>query len=58
AWYSYNGDRIGQGKENCREFLKENPDIADDIGSRLREVLLPAKPKRGEAPKEQEAVAE
>ncbi len=40
AWYSYNGDRIGQGKENVRQFLKENPDIADDIDQKLRALLL------------------
>jgi recombination protein RecA len=41
AWYSYNGDRIGQGKENVRNFLKENPDIAADIETRIRAELLP-----------------
>ncbi len=41
AWYSYNGDRIGQGKENVRNFLKENPDIANDIETRIRAELLP-----------------
>jgi len=40
AWYSYNGERIGQGKDNVRNFLKENPDIADDIDKKLREKLL------------------
>src|SRR5690554_540426 len=40
AWYSYNGDRIGQGKDNVREFLKENPAIAQEIESKLREQLL------------------
>ena len=37
AWYSYNGDRIGQGKDNVRNFLKENGDIASDIERRIRE---------------------
>ncbi len=41
AWYSYNGDRIGQGKENVRQFLKENPDIAEHIEERIRNELLP-----------------
>ena len=40
AWYSYNGDRIGQGKDNARNFLKEHPDMANDIESKLREKLL------------------
>ena len=43
AWYSYGEDRIGQGKENVREFLKQNPDIAGEIEARLRAQLLPAK---------------
>jgi recombination protein RecA len=41
AWYSYNGDRIGQGKDNVRNFLKENPAISADIEGRIRAVLLP-----------------
>jgi recombination protein RecA len=41
AWYSYNEERIGQGKDNVRSFLKEHPEMADDIDRRLREVLLP-----------------
>jgi recombination protein RecA len=44
AWYSYNGERIGQGKEKVRQFLKENADIAQEIERQLREMLL-AKPK-------------
>ena len=43
AWYSYNGDRIGQGKDNVRNFLKENPDIAADIEAQVRAQLLPVK---------------
>ncbi len=41
AWYSYNDERIGQGKDNVRQFLKENPDMAEDLDRRLRELLLP-----------------
>jgi recombination protein RecA len=40
AWYSYNGDRIGQGKDNVRTFLKSNPEIAQDIDRQLRAKLL------------------
>ncbi len=40
AWYSYGADRIGQGKDNVREFLKQNPDIAAEIEGRLRALLL------------------
>ena len=41
AWYSYNGDRIGQGKDNVRNFLKENSDIAAEIEGQIRSKLLP-----------------
>ena len=41
AWYSYQGDRIGQGKENVRIFLKENGDIAEAIEARIREQVFP-----------------
>ncbi len=40
AWYSYGDKRIGQGRDNVREFLKENPEIADEIDQRLRAELL------------------
>ena len=42
AWYSYNGDRIGQGKAKVADFLTENPEIADDIENRIRAELLPS----------------
>ncbi|MCC5866179.1 MAG: recombinase RecA [Wenzhouxiangella sp.] len=41
AWYSYGDDRIGQGKDNVRQFLKENPEMADDIERQIRAKLLP-----------------
>ena len=41
AWYSYNGERIGQGKENSRAWLKEHPEVAGEIETRLREKLMP-----------------
>jgi recombination protein RecA len=41
AWYSYGKDRIGQGKENARTFLKEHPEMAAEIETRLRDLLLP-----------------
>jgi recombination protein RecA len=40
AWYSYNGDKIGQGKEKVRLFLKGNPDVASTIEKALRDKLL------------------
>ena len=39
AWYAYNGEKIGQGKDNSREFLRENPDIAHEIENKIRESL-------------------
>ena len=36
AWYSYEGDRLGQGKENVRIYLKENPELADEIETKIR----------------------
>lgn len=39
AWYAFNGERIGQGKENARQYLRDNPVIAQDLESRLRETF-------------------
>ena len=39
AWYSYDGTRIGQGKDNVREYLRENPAMAVDIENKIRENL-------------------
>jgi recombination protein RecA len=44
AWYSYNGDRIGQGKEKVRLYMRENPEMAKEIDQKLRDLLL-VKPK-------------
>jgi len=57
AWYSYKGDRIGQGKENVRAYLKENPAVANEIDTNLRNLLLaPAKPSdEGQANAEKNA---
>ncbi len=46
SWYSYGTDRIGQGKENAREYLIEHPEVADEIESKLREKLLPDTPSK------------
>jgi recombination protein RecA len=51
SWYSYNGERIGQGKENARTFLDQHPEIARDIEGKIREKLLPPKGEKGEAAK-------
>ena len=51
AWYAYKGEKIGQGKDNSREFLRENPDLAHEIENRIRESLgvslLPATDSEG-----------
>ncbi len=39
AWYTYEGDQLGQGKENARNFLRSNPDLADEIEKKLKEKL-------------------
>ncbi|MEW1698870.1 MULTISPECIES: recombinase RecA [unclassified Streptomyces] len=39
AWYTYEGDQLGQGKENARNFLKDNPDLADEIERKIKEKL-------------------
>jgi len=39
AWYTYEGDQLGQGKENARTFLKDNPDLADEIEKKIKEKL-------------------
>ncbi|MDG4812160.1 recombinase RecA [Hydrogenovibrio sp. 3SP14C1] len=54
AWYSYQGQKIGQGKDNVRQFLKDNPDIYETLQVQIKERLMP-KPK---ASKESEAVDE
>jgi RecA/RadA recombinase len=39
AWYTYDGDQLGQGKENARSFLKDNPDLSDEIEKKIKEKL-------------------
>ncbi|MGB4926425.1 MAG: recombinase RecA, partial [Giesbergeria sp.] len=39
AWYAYNGEKIGQGRDNAREFLRENPQLAHEIENKVRESL-------------------
>ena len=50
SWYAYNGEKIGQGKDNAREFLKENPDLAFEIENKVREAMgIPLLPTAGGA---------
>ncbi|QLE74288.1 recombinase RecA [Streptomyces rectiverticillatus] len=52
AWYTYEGDQLGQGKENARNFLKDNPDLANEIEKKIKEKLgvgvKPGDKKEGE----------
>ncbi|MEC9407100.1 MAG: recombinase RecA [Abyssibacter sp.] len=52
SWYSYGSDRIGQGKENTRVYLKEHPEMAEEIEAKVRAILLP---KQNAEPAEAEA---
>lgn len=52
AWFSYNGDRIGQGRENARKYLKENPEVTNLVDQKIRELVL------GKGKKEEEAQPE
>jgi recombination protein RecA len=51
AWYAYQGDRIGQGRENAKKYLKEHPDVATAIEQQLRQTLglmrMAAEPPEG-----------
>src|SRR5437868_1492404 len=57
AWYAYEGEKIGQGKDNAREFLRENPDLAVEIENKVRDALgIPLRPA-GDAARGEEAEA-
>ncbi|MZR63915.1 recombinase RecA [Alcanivorax sp. DP30] len=56
AWYAYKGDKIGQGKQNACEYLRENPAIAEEIELEIRARLLPD--PNAEAPMEEEVAAD
>lgn len=55
AWYSYGSDRIGQGKENVRQFLLQNPEIAEEIEVKIRAELLDTMVEAEDAVEEEEA---
>ena len=54
AWYSYGSERIGQGKENAKAYLKENPQVADELDGLLRDKLLPTLASHSESETEEE----
>ena len=52
AWYAYKGEKIGQGRDNSREFLRENPELAFEIENKVRESLgIPLLTADAEEPK-------
>lgn len=57
SWYSYGEDRIGQGRENAKEFLEQNEDVARDLETKLRDLMFP-KPKAPETEDEEEESAD
>jgi len=57
AWYTYEGDQLGQGKENARNFLRDNPDLANEIEKKIKEKLGVGARMDAEAGKEQAAAA-
>ncbi len=42
SWFSYNGERIGQGRENAKKYLEDHPDVMDDISNKIKEKLSPS----------------
>lgn len=54
SWYAYNGNKIGQGRDNVKNFLSDNPELADEIEARIREKLMP---KMDDTPVVEEEVA-
>ncbi|MDV9189167.1 recombinase RecA [Streptomyces sp. SR27] len=56
AWYTYEGDQLGQGKENARNFLKDNPDLADEIEKKIKDKLgVGVRPEAAKAAKAETA---
>jgi recombination protein RecA len=46
SWYSYEGERLGQGRQNAQSFLKDNPDINNSISKKVKEALDISKKKQ------------
>ena len=53
AWFSYNGEKIGQGKEAAKTFIKSNPALMEELGAKLREKTAPQKAEVSEEKKEE-----
>ena len=54
AWYSYKGDRLGQGKDNVRLHLRDNPELATELEGLIRAEMLPEKAEAGELEDEEQ----
>jgi recombination protein RecA len=50
AWYSFNGERIGQGRDNAKQFMKDNPDARKKLDADLRKLLSPVRPEAPAVP--------
>ncbi len=57
SWYSYGEDRIGQGRDNAKEFLEQNPEVYQDLETKVRDLMFP-KPEKPEEPEEEAEPAE
>jgi recombination protein RecA len=51
AWFSYKGERLGQGRENAKQFIREHPDVAESLSTKLKEMLGLVKPPQAAAEK-------
>lgn len=49
AWFSYNGEKIGQGRENVKKYLQENPDVMEELKTKIYEIVLPNSSESSEA---------
>ena len=58
SWYSYGEDRIGQGRDNAKEFLEQNPEVYQDLETKVRDLMFPKPEKPEEAEEEAESAEE
>ena len=56
AWYTYDGEQLGQGRENAKAFLVENPEIMVEISERIRQQVAPASPEPALNPADDEPI--
>jgi recombination protein RecA len=58
SWYSYGEDRIGQGRDNAKEFLEQNPEVYQELETKVRDLMFPKPEKSEEAEEEAESAEE